>query len=133
APQLWQPDFVDQVEASCDYYQVPAKLLHFELTASVLLDKQQQAPRVLQQLRELGCAIAMDDFGTGYSALSYLHQLPINTLKIDQSVIQQLGQNPGSETILAAITGLARGLKLTVVAEGVETEAQHAALDDYHV
>lgn len=133
AQQLWQPDFVDQVQAGCDYYQVPTKLLHFELTESILLDKQQQAPHVLQQLRELGCAIAMDDFGTGYSSLSYLHQLPINTLKIDQSFIQQLGQNQGSETILAAITGLARGLKLTVVAEGVETEAQHAALDDYHV
>lgn len=133
AQQLWQADFVSQVQTLCAHYQVPTKLLHFELTESILLDKQQQAPLVLQQLRDLGCAIAMDDFGTGYSSLSYLHQLPISTLKIDQSFIQQLGQDQGSETILAAITGLANGLKLTVVAEGVETEAQKIALEDYHV
>lgn len=75
----------------------------------------------------------MDDFGTGYSSLSYLHQLPITTLKIDRSFIQQLGENQGSETILAAITGMAQGLKLRVVAEGVETEAQLNTLRQYHV
>ncbi|WP_298718794.1 EAL domain-containing protein [uncultured Oceanisphaera sp.] len=133
AQQFWQQDLIEQIRALYDEYQLPAGLINFELTESMLLDKQQQAVRVLQQLRQLGCRVAMDDFGTGYSSLSYLHQLPITTLKVDRSFIQQLGENQGSETILAAITGMAQGLKLTVVAEGVETEEQLNTLRRYHV
>ncbi|GGB46564.1 hypothetical protein GCM10011502_19950 [Oceanisphaera marina] len=133
AQQFWQHDLIMQIRTLYEEFQLPAGLLNFELTESMLLDKQQQAIRVLQELRELGCRIAMDDFGTGYSSLSYLHQLPITTLKIDRSFIQQLGESAGSEAILAAITGMAQGLKLTVVAEGVETQAQLDALGKYQV
>lgn len=133
AQQFWQQDLIEQIQALYEEYQLPPGMINFELTESMLLDKQQQAVRVLQELRQLGCRVAMDDFGTGYSSLSYLHQLPITTLKIDKSFIQQLGENQGSETILAAITGMAQGLKLTVVAEGVETEAQLNTLRQYHV
>ena len=133
AQQFWQHDLIVQIRTLYEKYQLPAGLLSFELTESMLLDKQQQAIKVLQELRQLGCQVAMDDFGTGYSSLSYLHQLPITTLKIDRSFIQQLGENEGSEAILAAITGMANGLKLTVVAEGVETQAQLEALQKYHV
>ena len=133
AQQFWQHDLIMQIRTLYEEFQLPAGLLSFELTESMLLDKQQQAIRVLQELRQLGCQIAMDDFGTGYSSLSYLHQLPVTTLKIDQSFIQQLGEHACSEAILAAITGMAQGLKLTVVAEGVETQAQLDALGQYHV
>ena len=133
AQQFWHHDLIGDIQALYDDFQLPSGLLHFELTESILLDKQQQAITILKALRELGCDIAMDDFGTGYSSLSYLHQLPITTLKIDQSFIQQLGENLGSETILAAITGMAQGLTLTVVAEGVETQAQRDALSKYNV
>lgn len=133
AQQFWQQDLILQIRALYEEFQLPPGLLNFELTESMLLDKQQQAIRVLQELRQLGCGIAMDDFGTGYSSLSYLHQLPITTLKIDRSFIQQLGESAGSEAILAAITGMAQGLKLTVVAEGVETQAQLDALGKYQV
>ncbi|WP_319784333.1 EAL domain-containing protein [Oceanisphaera sp. IT1-181] len=133
AQQFWHQDLIADIQALYQEYRLPAGLLSFELTESILLDKQQQAITILNALRQLGCQIAMDDFGTGYSSLSYLHQLPITTLKIDQSFVQQLGENLGSETILAAITGMAQGLKLTVVAEGVETQAQREALAKYHV
>ncbi|MGO4998904.1 EAL domain-containing protein [Oceanisphaera sp. W20_SRM_FM3] len=133
AQQFWQQDLISDIQALYKQYQLPAGLLYFELTESMLLDKQQQAITILTALRQLGCDIAMDDFGTGYSSLSYLHQLPITILKIDQSFIQQLGENLGSETILAAITGMAQGLKLKVVAEGVETQAQREALAHYNV
>ncbi|WP_227875073.1 EAL domain-containing protein [Oceanisphaera profunda] len=133
AQQFWHQDLIADIQALYQEYRLPAGLLSFELTESILLDKQQQAITILNALRQLGCQIAMDDFGTGYSSLSYLHQLPITTLKIDQSFVQQLGENQGSETILAAITGMAQGLKLKVVAEGVETQAQREALAKYHV
>lgn len=133
AQQFWHQDLISDIRALYQEFQLPTGLLHFELTESILLDKQQQAIAILTALRELGCDIAMDDFGTGYSSLSYLHQLPITALKIDQSFIQQLGENLGSETILAAITGMAQGLALTVVAEGVETQAQRDALAKYQV
>lgn len=133
AQQFWHQNLIADIQALHQEYRLPAGLLSFELTESILLDKQQKAITILNALRQLGCQIAMDDFGTGYSSLSYLHQLPITTLKIDQSFVQQLGENLGSETILAAITGMAQGLKLTVVAEGVETPAQRDALAEYHV
>lgn len=133
AQQFWHEGLIDDIQALYQEYQLPAGLLYFELTESMLLDKQQQAITILNALRGLGCEIAMDDFGTGYSSLSYLHQLPITILKIDQTFIQQLGENLGSETILAAITGMAQGLQLKVVAEGVETQAQRDALAGYPV
>ena len=133
AQQFWHEHLIADIQALYQEYQLPAGLLCFELTESILLDKQQQAIAILNALRDLGCDIAMDDFGTGYSSLSYLHQLPITVLKIDQTFIQQLGENLGSETILAAITGMAQGLKLKVVAEGVETQAQRDALANYNV
>ncbi len=133
ARQFWQFDLIEQIRSLYQEYRLPSGLLSFELTESMLLDKQQQAVQILTALRQLGCQVAMDDFGTGYSSLSYLHQLPITALKIDRSFIQQLGESQGSETILAAITDMAQGLKLTVVAEGVETDAQLDALRRYHV
>lgn len=133
AQQFWHQHLIIDIQALYHEFQLPAGLLSFELTESILLDKQQQAIEKLKALRKLGCEIAMDDFGTGYSSLSYLHRLPITTLKIDQTFIQQLGENLGSETILAAITGMAQGLKLKVVAEGVETQAQRDTLAHYNV
>jgi EAL domain-containing protein (putative c-di-GMP-specific phosphodiesterase class I) len=72
--------------------------------------------------------IAMDDFGTGYSSLSYLQSFPFDKIKIDQSFISNLGQNQQSATIVRAVIGLARGLELPVLAEGVETKEQFAFL-----
>ncbi|MBL1377157.1 EAL domain-containing protein [Zobellella sp. CGMCC 1.18722] len=133
AQQFWQQDLVTEVSTLLADYRLPAGLLGLELTESILLDKQQQAERLLQELRELGCPLAIDDFGTGYSSLSYLHALPVTSLKIDRSFIRQLGECRSSSAVLAAVTGLARELELQVVAEGVETPAQLDALARYHV
>ncbi|MDX1464265.1 MAG: EAL domain-containing protein [Halomonas sp.] len=133
ARQFWQSDLVTQVRELHAAYDLPPGQIGFELTESILLDKQQEAIYTLQALCDLGCRVAIDDFGTGYSSLSYLQDLPVTTLKIDRSFIQKLGESRGSSAIVAAVTGLAKELGLRVVAEGVETEAQLQALSHYHV
>src|SRR4029078_11972928 len=82
-----------------------------------------RAVSILRRLKTLGARIAMDDFGTGYSSLSYLQSFPFDKIKIDQSFITNLN-NPQSATIIRAVIGLARGLVLPVLAEGVETQEQ---------
>lgn len=102
--------------------------LELEITESVLVGDFSRALSILRRLKALGVKIAMDDFGTGYSSLSYLQSFPFDKIKIDQSFISKLGQNPQSGAIVRGIIGLARGLSLPVTAEGVETTEQFAFL-----
>jgi diguanylate cyclase (GGDEF)-like protein/PAS domain S-box-containing protein len=102
--------------------------LEVEITEGVLIDNFARAVSILRRLKALGVRIAMDDFGTGYSSLSYLQSFPFDKIKIDQSFISNLETNPQSATIVRAVIGLARGLGLPVVAEGVETKEQVAFL-----
>ncbi|MGM0702846.1 MAG: EAL domain-containing protein [Pseudomonadota bacterium] len=134
ARQFWQNDLPGRVAAMIEAHGLSPGLVGFEITESTLLDKQQQATTLLQGLRDFGCSLAIDDFGTGYSSLSYLQDLPVTTLKIDRSFVQRLGEGErGSAAIVAAVTGMAHELGLSVVAEGVETEAQRRALERYPV
>jgi predicted signal transduction protein with EAL and GGDEF domain len=105
-----------------------SRRLELEITESVLIDDLPRAVSMLRRLKTLGVRIAMDDFGTGYSSLSYLQAFPFDKIKIDQSFISNLEHNPQSATIVRAVIGLARGLELPVVAEGVETKDQRAFL-----
>jgi EAL domain-containing protein (putative c-di-GMP-specific phosphodiesterase class I) len=100
------------------------KLLILELTESVLMKRAESAEVTLKALRAKGVVLAVDDFGTGYSSLSYLRQFSIDVLKIDQSFIRQLSITPDETTIVSAMISMGRSLKLRVVAEGVETEAE---------
>ena len=102
--------------------------LELELTESVLMDDQKYSVAVLDRLKDLGTLIALDDFGTGYSSLGVLKQFPVDTLKIDRSFIRDLGEDEEDRAICSAIVNLGQALKLQVMAEGVETEAQMGIL-----
>jgi EAL domain-containing protein (putative c-di-GMP-specific phosphodiesterase class I) len=102
--------------------------LELEITESALVGDFSRAVSTLRRLKALGVKIAMDDFGTGYSSLSYLQAFPFDKIKIDRSFIMNLSDNPQAVTIVRAVIGLARGLDLPVIAEGVETEDQLAFL-----
>ena len=101
----------------------PARL-ELEITEGVLIDDFNRAVSILRRLKALGARIAMDDFGTGYSSLSYLQSFPFDKIKIDQSFIANLGHSQQAATIVRAVIALSRGLKMPVVAEGVETQEQ---------
>jgi EAL domain-containing protein (putative c-di-GMP-specific phosphodiesterase class I) len=98
--------------------------LELEITEGVLVEDFDRGLSILRRLKALGVRIAMDDFGTGYSSLSYLQSFPFDKIKIDQSFISNVKSNPQSAAIVRAVIGLAHGLDLPVLAEGVETEAQ---------
>lgn len=132
AKQFWHQDMVSEVRLLHKHFLLPPGALGFELTESLLLDKEQQAEVTLRAFLDMGCHVAIDDFGTGYSSLSYLQRLPVTTLKLDASFISDL-QNPGSRAILAAVAEMAQKLGLRLVAEGVETTAQRETLGQYPV
>jgi len=129
ALQFARDDFSDRVASVLEEFRLDPRLLTIELTESVVMDDDATARRQMNLLRQCGIHIAMDDFGTGYSSLSYLHRIPVDVLKIDRSFIDQLEAPEGTRPIVEAVISLAQRLSLTVVAEGVETEAQHAILD----
>ena len=106
----------------------PADKLLLEITESLLIDDDSRIKDVLAEFREMGVRLAVDDFGTGYSALSYLRDFPVNTLKIDQSFIQDIATNRSDQRLIEAIITMAHGLELVTIAEGVETSEQDAML-----
>ena len=102
----------------------PPHLLKLEVTESLLMDDPDRVTEIMNSIRSLGVRFSLDDFGTGYSSLSYLKRLPLDQVKIDQSFIRDLADNSASSAIVESIIGLARGLDLEVIAEGVETDEQ---------
>jgi EAL domain-containing protein (putative c-di-GMP-specific phosphodiesterase class I) len=98
--------------------------LEIEITETVLLQNKEATLAVLHQLRALGVRIAMDDFGTGYSSLTYLQSFPFDKIKIDRSFVKDITENTGSLNIVRAVAGLANGMGMTTIAEGVETREQ---------
>lgn len=126
--QLMQPDLFEQVAAILDDSGLDGKLLKLEVTETVIVDNAEAASATLARLKGLGVDVSVDDFGTGHSCLSLLHQFPIDTLKADRSFVGRIGvEGDGDETLRTIIT-LARNLRMQVVAEGVETPEQLAAL-----
>jgi diguanylate cyclase (GGDEF)-like protein len=123
ARQLQQPTLPEKVTDVLVQTGLEARFLELELTETAALQNVELTKESLTELHQMGVQIALDDFGTGYSSLSYLRQFPFNTLKIDQSFIRDLLTNPKDAEIVTAIVALGQGLKLKVVAEGVETES----------
>jgi diguanylate cyclase (GGDEF)-like protein/PAS domain S-box-containing protein len=124
ALQFQQADFVGSVAAVLQSSGLDPRLLELELTESILIQDAQETLARLHALAALGVALSIDDFGTGYSSLAYLKRFPISKLKIDRSFVTGLPADEGDRAIVSATIGMARGLKLKVVAEGVETAAQ---------
>jgi diguanylate cyclase (GGDEF)-like protein len=126
--QFRQPNFVDGVRKALETNSLDAAYLEIELTEATLMTNAEKSVAMLEQLSRLGVVVAMDDFGTGYSSMSYLQRFPIDKLKIDISFIRNLSSNPADVSIVGAIISMAHGLRLKVVAEGVETAEQLAQL-----
>ena len=122
-------DLVEEVETALRESGLSAGRLELEITESVLLQDNEATLASLHRLRGLGVRISMDDFGTGYSSLGYLRRFPVDKIKIDQSFVRSLGQEPGSIEIVRAVVGLGNALGMSVLAEGVETAEQLAILE----
>jgi diguanylate cyclase (GGDEF)-like protein/PAS domain S-box-containing protein len=125
--QFRNRDLAEMVRNALDSARLDPQFLDLELTESMIMQDALNTRRTLEALKEMGVRLSIDDFGTGYSSLSYLRSFPIDTLKIDRSFVRDISADTDN-AIVAAIIAMARTLKLEVIAEGVETEAQGAFL-----
>jgi diguanylate cyclase (GGDEF)-like protein/PAS domain S-box-containing protein len=128
ARQLQQPDIVQLIAGAIEQHALPAERLKLELTESMIMGHGEQAAALLGRIKALGVRLSIDDFGTGYSSLAYLKRFPIDELKIDRGFVRDIPSDSSDAEIAATIIAMARNLRLQVVAEGVETEAQAAFL-----
>jgi diguanylate cyclase (GGDEF)-like protein/PAS domain S-box-containing protein len=129
--QFLEGMLMQQVTSVIDETGIDPRQLKFEITESLLMEELKSTKSMLTQLRHLQVQLLLDDFGTGYSSLSYLHSFPLNVVKIDGSFIRNLKLGEENSAIVKAIKMLAMALKMEVVAEGIETEAQLKALREF--
>jgi diguanylate cyclase (GGDEF)-like protein/PAS domain S-box-containing protein len=129
--ELRDRDFIAHVRQVLAESAVDPNMLEFELTETFLMQDSSSTAVVLRALKDLGVRIALDDFGTGYSSLSHLKGFPIDTLKIDRAFVNEVTTNDGDASIIRAVITLGNSLHIRVIAEGVETAAQLAALQDF--
>ena len=127
---LEDESLIKDVENALTASTLKASSLKLEITESTAMTNAEHTIKVLEKLKKTGVQLSMDDFGTGYSSLSYLHRLPFDTLKIDRSFVYSVGDNGEDSEILQTIILLAKNLKMRVIAEGIETEAQLALLQN---
>lgn len=130
--QLRRPDFAERLIRLHERQGLPRGALHIEVTESMLLDSPEGTMRTLRTLQKHGICTSLDDFGTGFSSMSYLHQLPLDALKIDQTFVRNVADDDRSAAICHAMITLGHSLGLTLVAEGVETRAQLDWLHRHH-
>ena len=130
ARQFADEDLVKDIAAALETTGLQPKLLELELTESMVIQNAERAGRVLAEIKKMGVRLAIDDFGVGYSSLTHLKRFPIDTLKVDRSFIRDLPQNAEDRALTEAIIAMGKSLKLTVVAEGVETKEQQTFLRD---
>ena len=122
--QIEQANFVDFISQLLVEFGLPGESLELEITESTLLRDIEVSSTKLKKLESLGVRIALDDFGTGYSSLSYIKKFPINTIKIDRSFMLDVPLNSNNASIVTALSSMAEGLKLDLIAEGVEDKEQ---------
>jgi len=131
AQQFEDPMLIDKIRSALKETKLPPEFLELELTESCLMSDPAQASALLREIRDVGVRIAIDDFGTGYSSLTYLHEFPLNALKIDKNFVQSVESKDRGGPISKMIIGLGQNLGLEVIAEGVETEAQLEYMRDH--
>jgi diguanylate cyclase (GGDEF)-like protein len=129
--QFRESGFVPLVQSILEEANIPGDLLELELTESLLMDHSEQAIARLTKLCEMGIHLSIDDFGTGYSSMSYLKSFPIGLIKIDQSFVRALPGDRNHAAITMAIIAMAHSLRMSVIAEGVETVEQAELLKSY--
>ena len=130
ARQFAQPDLVSQLAQVLEENGLDARQLKLEMTESLVMQNVETASEMLKEMKALGVLLGIDDFGTGYSSLSYLSRFPIDTLKVDRSFVNLIGQDMENLEIVRTIITLAHNLKMNVIAEGVETAEQLSQLRD---
>jgi EAL domain-containing protein (putative c-di-GMP-specific phosphodiesterase class I) len=131
ACQFYQADFVEQVTQVIKCTMISPDKLKLELTESLVLNDIDDTISKMKALRQIGVRFSMDDFGTGYSSLASLKKLPISQLKIDQSFVRDILNDPDDMIIVRTIIAMAKNMGLSVIAEGVETEAQRVFLEQH--
>jgi EAL domain-containing protein (putative c-di-GMP-specific phosphodiesterase class I) len=129
--QLAAEDFVDMVRLTLEGTGIPPKQLEVEITENVLIDSLEASTKKLGQLKEMGVRLALDDFGTGFSSLTYLRNLPVETLKIDKAFIDKILEDRMQKDFVRSIIDMAHTIGLQVTAEGVESEVQLEALAQF--
>jgi diguanylate cyclase (GGDEF)-like protein/PAS domain S-box-containing protein len=124
AQDLRQSDLLETVDLILTQTQLQSHCLTLEITESMLIEDIESAIRLLSQLKERGVQISIDDFGTGYSSLNYLHRLPIDSLKVDRSFVNQIQTDKRNHQMVETIVRLSHQLELDAIAEGIETQQQ---------
>ena len=127
--QITKQNLPDKISSLLNAYKIPPDMIELEILETFLLEHQHESSKTFTELRALGINLALDDFGTGYSSLSYLKKLPINKIKIDQSLVRDIPEDANDEAITKAVILLGHTLDLKVCAEGVETPEQRAFLE----
>jgi diguanylate cyclase (GGDEF)-like protein len=129
--QFMQSNFVERISQILKETGLSPAYLQLELTEGTIMKHSEDIIKKLDTMKNMGIKVSIDDFGTGYSSMNYLKRLPLSTLKIDRSFIQDIANNPDDQSITKAIIGLARNFRLNVIAEGVETRKQLHLLKEY--
>jgi EAL domain-containing protein (putative c-di-GMP-specific phosphodiesterase class I) len=130
--QFRDPNLATTIRRCVRESGIEASQIELEITETMLIDDAEAASVTIERLHELGLRIAIDDFGTGYSSLNYLKRFPIDTIKVDRSFVMDIPDNADDMEITAAVIAMAHGLKLEVVAEGIETAEQLGFLTKHH-
>ncbi|MCL1894563.1 MAG: EAL domain-containing protein [Holophagaceae bacterium] len=121
----------EMVTKYLEQYKLNPRNLELELTESIMMHNTEQSLRTVAELKEIGVDLSLDDFGTGYSSFSYLSRFPIDKLKIDQSFVRDIANNPGAAKIVKAIIDLSNSLELVTIAEGIEQKEQFEILKKF--
>ena len=127
---LAKDDLIEDVTSALRQSQLVPHTLKLEITESTAMENAEHTINILNHLKQIGVQLSIDDFGTGYSSLSHLHRLPFDTLKIDRSFVCRVGEHGEDSEVLQTVISLAKNLKIRVIAEGIETPAQLAVLQN---